>query len=97
MDVNTFGDSKQYKMLEYLTEKIDLLDDKDKKYLSTKIIEFNNLMNQLLSVTEPKLKNYLLKLILKDYLKRIDGFKYDDKVISYLNNYIKARIKNAQI
>ena len=102
MNSNTFGNIDKFKMLEYLTEQIEYLSDSNKKnYISTFITEFNTRINRMeanwvTSIDDIKFQEYLLSLIKKDYCDRIDSLKdrYTQKLLSYLKNYIYAKINN---
>lgn len=100
MNTNTFGSDKVYKMLPFLTEKIDLLEDNKKAYISSFIQDFNLVMKNFDELVwgEIWFKNYLLELMSKDYVVKVENFehKYDSKIISYLKNYINARIGNSR-
>lgn len=96
----TFGSHEQYKMLDYLTEKIALMDNKQKKYISSLIQDINDITKKSNSITDKKFKNYTLDLIHNDYSNRINkyiGERYDVNIFSYLMNYLNAKIKNAKI
>ncbi len=100
MDKGTFGSNEQYKMLDYLTEKIALMDDKQKKYISSLIQDINNITKKSNSITDKNFKNYTLDLIHNDYSIRINKFigeRYEEKIYTYLMNYLNAKIKNAKI
>ena len=96
MDKGTFGSSSEYKTLEFLTEKIEIMDEKKKTYISRFISDINKLSSQLKYIRDDKVKNYIVKLIKDAYNKRTDDLleKYDEKIVSYLKNYIKAKLKN---
>lgn len=89
MEKNTFGDSDKYKMLIFITEKINELERNEKEYISKFISDFNKLIKDIKIIYY---ENYVLKLIENDYLQRIENFNYDDKLKTYLKNYIKAKI-----
>jgi hypothetical protein len=95
----TFGSAEKYKMLEFLTEKIGLMDDKHKNYLSSVIQGFNLVVKKCKCIMDISLKRYVLDLIYDDYIRRIDehmSSKCEEKVITYLKNYIHAKIKDAK-
>ena len=99
MDKGTFGSSEKYKMLDYLTEKIALMNDKQKKYISSLIQDINDITKKSNSITDKNFKNYTLELIHNDYSNRINKYikeRYEEKVFSYLMNYLNAKIKNAK-
>lgn len=99
MNENTFGPAEKYKMLPFLTEKINLLDYNRKAYISTFIQDFNQIMNKFGGIHDRNFKNYLLDLTYTDYMVKTMkmGDKYDEKIITYLNNFIHARIKNEEL
>lgn len=99
MDKDTFGSIEQYKMLDFLRQKISLMNNKDKRYISTLILRFNSIIKKSESINDILFKSYILDLIHQNFMKKINNnkSKYDEKVISYLKNYIKAKIKNAKI
>jgi hypothetical protein len=85
--LTTFGDSDKYRMLKYLAEKINELSKADQSYLSKFISNFNKRLKEPYST-------YVLGLIKNDYIDKVENMKYDKKIISYLKNYINAKIKN---
>lgn len=91
IDKNTFGNTEKYKMLIYITEKFDELDLNKKAHFSKFISDFNKLIN---NIKISKYDNYILSLIQNDYLMRVENLEYDNKLKTYLKNYIKAKIKN---
>lgn len=99
MNKETFGSSHQYKMLEFLTEKISSMDDKHRNYLSSVIEDINSITKKTEEIADIPFKNYVLNLIYVDLKKRIREHilnKYDKKIVSYLENYLHAKIKNTK-
>jgi hypothetical protein len=99
LDKGTFGSIEKYKMLEFLTERIDDMGIREKEYVSSVLHDFNKCMKRFdgMNVAERGFKIYLLNLVHKDYIARIDKFmtgKYEEKVVTYLKNYIYAKISN---
>lgn len=113
MNNNTFGDSKTLKMLPCLTEMIEKLEDKHKNYLSSFITRFNQTINSvrwikydlskpssfIVEEEDKKLINYLLDLVHQDYKNRTSQMyeKYQIELVTYLENYINARIKQSKL
>ena len=73
MDKRTFGSVEQYKMLEFLTEKISLMEDKYKNYLSTVIQDINIVIKKSNLIEDSDFKNYILDLINNDFSNRINN------------------------
>jgi hypothetical protein len=99
MDKGTFGSCDQYRMLEFLTEKISLMEVKSKNYLSSVIQDINNIVKKTNTIEDGEFKNYVLELIDIDLSNRINNHvknKYEEKIFSYLMNYLNAKIKNAK-
>jgi hypothetical protein len=99
MNRETFGSVINYKMLDFLTEKISLLDDKHKNYISSVITDFNLIVKKSDIITDLSYKNYILDLIHNDFKKRINENilnEYDEKIVTYLKNYFYAKIKNSK-
>ena len=113
MENNTFGDSKTLKMLPCLTETINKLEKKHRNYLSSFISRFNQTVQKVRWIkydeTKPdkfvvnpedkKLINYLLDLVHTDYKNRTDEMlnKYPIELVTYLKNYINARIEQSKL
>lgn len=96
MKEDTFGDTEQFKMLPFLTEKISELDNPNRKtYLSNFIIEFNKFINEFKTINNTTFRNKLLDLTHDTYINKTNYLigKYEGKIITYLRNYIKAKIK----
>lgn len=99
MDKGTFGSIKQYKMLEVLNEKILLMDEKKKNHISSIIQDINKKIKNSEQINDISFKNYILDLIYYSFKQRIEIYiknKYEDKITTYLQNYLKAKIKNAR-
>lgn len=99
MKKSTFGSPSIYKSLEYITEKIDSLEPKHQKYIGTLITEFHTHLNDVQTINNDKFKKYISLLIYNDYIQRIDKYMHFEnygKLINYLKNYFKARIKNLE-
>ena len=99
MDKGTFGSTNQYKMLEFLTEKISLMEDKHKNYLSHVIQDINATIRKCDLINDITFRNYVLDLIYKDFNIRIENHikgKYEEKITTYFNNYLNAKIKNSK-
>jgi hypothetical protein len=99
MDKGTFGSINQYKMLEFLTEKISLMDDKYKNYISSVIQDINTTIKKSEIINDISFRNYVLDLIYKDFSLRIENHvegKYEEKITTYLQNYLSAKIKNSK-
>lgn len=95
MNKSTFGSPAQYKMLEFLTEKISELSRSPKGYMMKFITNFNKIIKEVRTTEDVELRNYLVNLIRNDYNSKIDNFifEYDINIITYLKNYIHARTK----
>ena len=91
LNSDTFGDSLKYKMLPFLVVKINELNTNDRKRISYFIHHFNEIVNSLHSNVH---RAYILKILKDDYFKRVDDFKYEIELKSYLKNYINAKINN---
>jgi len=86
----------KYHMLFVLNEKLKEQPDNQREYVSTVIGEFNYLMTKFINWEDNRLKQYLLDLIRIDYKIKTDNMlpQYDEDVVSYLKNYISAKLKN---
>ena len=94
-----FGSIEKYKMLEYLTEKISVMDGKHRKYLSSVIIDINTMIKKTNIIEDKSFKIFTLTLIEKHLSERLETnikSKYDAKIFTYLVNYLKAKIKNTK-
>jgi hypothetical protein len=99
MNKGTFGSVKQYKMLDFLTEKVSLMDEKNKNYISSVISDINSTVKKSELIEDIQFRNYLLSLIFSDFKNRINEHisnKYEEKVVTYLENYLYAKIKNSK-
>lgn len=99
MDKDTFGSINQYKMLEFLTEKISLMDEKNKNYISSVIQDFNTVIKKCDMIEDISFNNYVLDLICNNLNERIETHikgKYEEKIATYLKNYLNAKIKNSK-
>lgn len=99
MNKNSFGSVKEYKMLDFLTEKIGEMDDKHKNYVSSVIHDFNIIVKKANDIQDSKFKIYTLDLIYKDFLERVDQFisnRYYKDIVTYLKNYFHAKINNSK-
>ena len=97
MNENTFGDVEQYKMLPFLTEKINELENANRKaYLSQFIIEFNTFINKFESIQDIDFRCILLDMVWDSYYNKTNYLigKYEGKIVTYMRNYIKARVNN---
>jgi hypothetical protein len=99
MDKGTFGSINQYKMLEFLTEKISLMEVKHKNYLSSVIQDINQTIKKSEMINDISFRNYILDLIKNDLSLRIENHikgKYEEKITTYMENYLNAKIKNSK-
>jgi hypothetical protein len=99
MDKGTFGSIYQYKMLEFLTEKISLMEVKHKNYLSSVIQDINQKIKKCEMINDISFRNYVLDLIDNDLSLRIENHikgKYEEKITTYMENYLNAKIKNSK-
>ena len=99
MDKATFGSINQYKMLEFLTEKISLMDEKNKNYISSVIQDINTILRKSELIGDIQFRSYLLDLIYNDLNERIETHikgKYEEKITTYLQNFLNAKIKNSK-
>jgi len=99
MNIGTFGSVKQYKMLDFLTEKISLMDEKHKNYISSVIQDINTTIKKTELITDVQFRYYVLDLISNDFNNRINEHifdKYEEKIHTYLKNYLYAKIKNSK-
>ncbi len=97
MNKQTFGHSEQYKMLGFLINEINNIEEKRRIYLSSVINDFNKITKTVYKINDNYSKSYLLDLIHQDFVLRIDKNmteKYNNKIISCLKNFIHAKIKN---
>lgn len=96
MKKDTFGDPNQFKMLDFLTEKIVALPSNKKEYISTLLVRFNWRIKQTTLIEDEDFRMYVLHLIGWDFKKITQGLtnKYDEDLISYLENFIHAKINN---
>ena len=98
MNNTLIGSSEKYKMLGFLTDEIQTFSDNKRTYIVSVLNLFNQRVKKIELIEDQKFRNYLLDLIRNDYKKKFDGLcdVYDADVISYLKNYLKARINNAK-
>jgi hypothetical protein len=99
MDKGTFGSINQYKMLEFLTEKISLMDEKNKNYISYIIHDINTILRKSELIGDIQFRSYVLDLIHNNLNERIETHikgKYEEKITTYLQNYLNAKIKNSK-
>jgi hypothetical protein len=99
MDKGTYGSINQYKMLEFLTEKISLMEVKHKNYLSSVIQDINQTIKKSEMINDISFRNYILDLIKNDLSLRIENHikgKYEEKITTYMENYLNAKIKNSK-
>lgn len=99
MDKGTFGSINQYKMLEFLTEKISLMDEKKKNYISSVIQDINTILRKSELIGDIQFRGYVLDLIHNNLNERIKTHikgKFEGKITTYLQNYLNAKIKNSK-
>ncbi len=99
MDKDTFGSVEQYRMLDFLTEKISLMEPKHKGYLSSVLEDINTVVRKAKIIRDPKFHDYVLDLVYADYSDRVTTNikgKYDEKIFTYIMNYLNAKVKNAK-
>lgn len=98
MNTDTFGSPVQFKMLDCLTEKINLLDRKGQAYFSNYIGLFHIRLNGINTIKDSKLQLYLLGILLKDYVTKTNALsvKYDIKLVSHLLGFIHGRINESR-
>jgi len=99
MDKGTFGSTAQYKMLEFLTEKISLMEVKHKNYLSSVIQDINETIKKSEMINDISFRNYVLNLIKNDLSLRIENHikgTYEEKITTYMENYLNAKIKKSK-
>jgi hypothetical protein len=99
MDKETFGPTNQYKMLDFLTKKISLMDDKHKIYISSVIQDINTTIKKCEVINDISFRNYVLDLVHNNFKLRVENHikgKYEEKITTYLENYISAKIKNTK-
>lgn len=97
MDNSSLGSTKKYKMLAYLVDKIELMEDKDRAYILSFFNDFHNILKKLQKIDDAECKKYLADLVLRDFNKRGDDFiikKHGEKIGTYTKNYIKARMRD---
>ncbi len=86
-------------MLEFLTEKISLMEVKHKNYLSFVIQDINQKIKKCEMINDISFRNYVLDLIDNDLSLRIENHikgKYEEKITTYMENYLNAKIKNSK-
>jgi hypothetical protein len=99
MNKETFGSINKYKMLEFLTEKISLMEVKHKNYLSSVIQDINQTIKKCEMINDIYFRNYILDLIHNDLAIRIENHikgKYEEKIATYMENYLNAKIINSK-
>ena len=99
MDKGTFASVNQYKMLDFLTEKISLMDKKKKNYISSVIQDINTILRKSELIGDIQFRSYVLDLIYNNLNERIETHikgKYEEKITTYLQNYLNAKIKNSK-
>lgn len=97
MKKETFGSIYQFPMLEFLTEKISLMNEKDKKYICSVIHDINLSMKKSQQIEDVSFKTYILDLIHEDFNQKIKNYiekKHRYKITTYLLNYLNAKIKH---
>lgn len=97
MDSETYGSTIQYKMLEFLVEKVSLMDAKDKGYISSLIQDMNTTIKKCELIAVDDFRKYVLDLIHRDFIQRIETSikpKYEEKITTYMECFLNAKIKN---
>ena len=96
MDSETFGSTKKYKTLGFLVEKVSLMEAKHKGYISSFMQDMNTTVKKTELIQVDEKRKYVLDLIHLDFKSRIESSikpKYDEKITSYMENFLNARIK----
>lgn len=91
----TFGDPNRYKTLEYITEQISLMDKSNKEYLSSFLINFNIVCNELNKLNcGDRFLRHLIKLNREHYKAKLNILekKYDERLMSYMRNFIYTKL-----
>lgn len=90
MNIQTFGSIEKYKMLEFLTNQISLLNNREREYISSVIIDFNTLVKKSDMIKDKSFKNYILDLIHNDFLTKTTNHLekvYSKDIVTHLKNY----------
>jgi hypothetical protein len=99
MDKNTFGSSEEIIVLNLIHNKLDSLNDNEKRSLSKFLVNFNEILKTLQDVNNLKCRKHLIGLVKSDYLIRLDNLlasnRFDEILISYLKNFVVTKIKIA--
>lgn len=99
MSKTLFGSSEKYKMLDFLNEVVSNLERNRRVYLTTFVQQFHELIKGLETIQDARIRSYLCQLVHFDYFLRTSKMegKYEKRIITYLQNYIKARIQNVNL
>ena len=96
MDKATFGSPKEFKTLEFITEKIEILkQNKQRDSVSVLLREFNYMCKQLRQVKDERFFIYIKRLIKQDFIKRIEDLNdvHEQILLNYVQNYVVTRLK----
>lgn len=82
--------------MEALTTKLQELNDNQRIYIVSLLNRFDLVIKNARKIEDFQFRNYILTLVRKDYLEKIDEFmvKYDNKSMTYLKCFMIARIRN---
>lgn len=99
IDKDTFGSSEKYHMLIYLTEKISMMDEKERNYISRVITDINATIKKSELIGDIGFRHYVLDLVKADFNRRIDRFivdRYEYSVVSRLRNFLHAKVNHSK-
>jgi hypothetical protein len=94
MEIGTLGDTKKYKALAYIIDKIDDVDKIERKNILSFFHKFSVKIKKAESIRDAGFRDFVLKLMLDHYFFHADKLG-DEKMASYIKNYIAARIRTA--
>jgi hypothetical protein len=94
MDANTYDSIIEFPCLGYINENISKLKKSEQSYWGKFFTNFNKLCNKISKIEDDELLFYLYRIIMIHYYNKLAECekKYDKKLISYIKNYVHARL-----
>lgn len=99
MNINYLGDTKKYPALFAIIDEIDKLKPRNQRCIKSLIFELSNILMKHSKIQDKGLQKYLIKLIRRDFILRVDGLNdnYNTNLCEHLKNLIVARTREVDI
>ena len=91
----TLGSYEEYHTLNFLSDKMNFMQPKQREYISSFIHNFNQHMKNVTDIKNEHTFRFVLEAVRKEYLIRLLALeeKYDTYFVSHLRNFFVTKIK----